>query len=1234
MSARWGGRGAWRGRGARSGAARGDAARGGGGAARGDAARGGVARGRGGAARGGAARGGERRGPLPAVYLRLLAVAPAARVALAVAAGAGLLAAALLVVQAWIVADAVATRELAWGLLIVVAVRAALAGVVELAGRRAAEVALSRLRERVAARALAGRARDARRGDIATAATQGVDALAEYYARAVPQLALAAAVPVGVVAVIATRDLVVGVLLGITLPIVVVFMVLVGRRSAEHARERQHALAVLGAHFLEVVRGLPTLRAHGREQAQAASLQAVGERYRDESLGALRVAFLSALVLELVAMLGTAIAAAVVGVQLAEGHLDLAVGLFVLILAPEVYTPLRAAGARFHAAEDGAVAVQRLFDLLDEPAPFTDSGNRLPAGGAIVLRGVGVDGHGRPDPLRGLDLTIEPGTSVALVGPSGAGKSTLLRLLARVQDPDTGRITAGGVDVRNIDREAWWHDVTWLDQRPPLPTGTLGEALRLHGGEPALRAADAEEIVAAVPETTRVGAGGRPFSRGQEQRLGLAAALGSDAPLLLLDEPTAHLDQDSTRRVAEGILAAARGRTLVVATHDARLASLCDVVVDLAALDPPRPDWAWTSGSLRAERVDASGRGSLRAPRDRARRAGTTGRERAAGLERDGAGGAHDGAASRGGSGLSLRGAPVAARPTRKWPKWAGVALGVAGTLSALAVLATSGWLVTRAAEQPPVLALLVGIVTVRALGLVRALARYGERLASHDVALRQLADVRVRFFERLAARVGGPGVPGAADLLTRFTSDVDELQHLHPRVVLPAAVAVVASLGVVLAAGLILPVSALILAAGLAVATLLVPAATHALARHTAPGKARAAFGAQLVEALTFGPQLAVAGQGATRLLALTEASRRLARIDRGQARAAAFGAVTTQLAAGATLAGVIAVGTASDLATVWLGALVLLTLGAFEAPAALPEAALRLIGVRAAKDRLAAATSGPERLVRRGVAAETRGGVAADTRRRATADTRGGERDDTAVELPRGAALTATGIVHRPGGPGAPVVLDGVDLAVEPGQHVAIVGPSGAGKSTLADLLTRLADPDDGTVALGGVDLKEVPVEQTRERIRLAGQDAHLLAGTIAANVRIGRPEAGDADIIRALREAGLAEWLAALPDGIETRVGEDGVAVSGGQRQRIGLARALISPAEIIVLDEPTAMLDPETARAVREDILATDRTLIVITHDPTGLEGFDAVLELRDGTGYMRPQCAVSLSGLPS
>ncbi|MDA0142014.1 thiol reductant ABC exporter subunit CydD, partial [Solirubrobacter deserti] len=1106
--------------------------------------------------------GGARRGPgaANAVYRRLLDVAPRARVALGVAVGAGLAAAVLLVVQAWFVADAVATRELAWALLAVVAGRALLSGVVELAGRRAAELALARLRELVAERALAGRARDARRGDIATAATQGVDALAEYYARAVPQLALAAAVPIGVVAVIATQELVVGALLAITLPVVVVFMVLVGKRSAEHVWERQHALAVLGAHFLEVVRGLPTLRAHGREQAQAASLRAVGERYRDESLGALRVAFLSALVLELLAMLGTAIAAAVTGVYLAQGQMDLATGLFILLLAPEVYAPLRAAGARFHAAEDGAVAVQRIFDLLDEPAPYAPAGTAAPVLGAIELRDVRVDGHGRPDPLHGLNLRIEPGTSVALVGASGAGKSTLLRLLARVQDPDAGTITSGGVDFRDTDRQAWWREVTWLDQRPPLPTGTLGEALRLHGAEPALAWADATHVVEA--EDTRVGAGGRRFSRGQEQRLALAAALGADTPLLLLDEPTAHLDQASARRVAEGILARARGRTLVVATHDERLASICDVVVNLKRDSPSLDSERWESRSLRAHRVDAVGRGSLR------------------NLKRDSP-------SLCSGAGLRVRGAAAAA-PAKPWPKGAGIALGVVGTLSALALLGASGWLVTRAAEQPPVLALLVGIVTVRALGLTRAIARYYERLASHDVALRQLAATRVAFFNALAARIGRPGLPGEADLLTRFTSDVDELQHRHPRVVLPAAVASITSVAVVIAAAAILPAAALPVAAGLITATTIIPLAAHALARHASPGKARAAFGEQLVEALTLGPQLAVAGQGPRRLQALTEQSRRLARIERGQARAAAFGATASTLAAGATLAAVLSVGAASDLATVWLGALALLTVGAFETPAALPEAALRLIGVRAARERLDTATQGPPQL------------------------TESGDQP-----LPRDATLTATNITHSYGGPN---VLTGLDLTVHPGERVAIVGPSGAGKSTLADLLARLADPEHGTVALGGVDLRHAPTQQTRERIRLAGQDAHLLAGTIAANVRIGRPEATDTDVEHALKQAGLTDWLRALPDGIHTPLGEDGIAVSGGQRQRIGLARALLSPAEILILDEPTAMLDPTTAHALIDDILRTDRTLILITHDPTHLDRFDRVIELREGAAH--------------
>ena len=282
---------------------------------------------------------------------------------------------------------------------------------------------------------------DTRRGELATAAVHGVDALAEYYAKAVPQVVLAGVVPVGLVIVLLWHDPVVGVLLGLTIPIVVLFMVLVGRTSAERIAERRVALGVLGTHFLDVVRGLPTLRAHGRVEAQAATLAAIGERYRLESVAALRVAFLSALVLELLAMVGTAIAAAVVGVQLAGGSLGFQTGLFVLLLAPEVYMPLRLAGQRYHAAEDGAAAATALLELVDGAAERPRAGvGADPSRSAIVARAVRVDGGaGRPPSLDGVSVTFAPGRITGLIGPSGAGKSTLLALLAALREPDSGR---------------------------------------------------------------------------------------------------------------------------------------------------------------------------------------------------------------------------------------------------------------------------------------------------------------------------------------------------------------------------------------------------------------------------------------------------------------------------------------------------------------------------------------------------------------------------------------------------------------------------------------------------------------------------------------------------------------------------------------------------------------------------------------------------------------------------
>ena len=524
--------------------------------------------------------------------------------------------------------------------------------------------------------------------------------------------------------------------------------------------------------------------------------------------------------------------------------------------------------------------------------------------------------------------------------------------------------------------------------------------------------------------------------------------------------------------------------------------------------------------------------------------------------------------------------APAAAAPPRGPlrlvpPGARVVALGAGAAVSAALLLAASGWLVTRAAEQPPVLALLAAIVVVRTLGLTRAFARYGDRLAAHDAAFRTLADLRVRWYRRLIASPAST-LP-AADLLSRFVVDVDELQHRDLRVRWPALVALVSSLATTAIAVAILPVAGLVLGAGLLVAATVVPGVAYVSARRglRRQGAARAALIGELVEAMDGAQRFAVSGRGPERLERLDRAADDLAAIGRRDATAAALAQGLGTLVAGATLAGVLLVA-AGEVEPVWLGALALLALGAFEAVAVLPEAAVRAVGVRAAERRLQAIEPGPD--------------------------------TPPAARGPEGGTLTARGLRYRP--PNGPLVLDGVDITLREGDRIALIGPSGAGKTVLATLLAGLATPDEGELT---------------GRARLAGQDAHLFATSIANNVRIGAPGADDDQVLAALHATGLKDWLDALPDGIHTLVGEDGLAVSGGQRQRIALARCLVSPARLLILDEPTAMLDPPAARAFFEDLdrAVGDRGVLVITHRHDDLdEFFDSVLELRDG--QLRPR----------
>jgi thiol reductant ABC exporter CydC subunit len=521
--------------------------------------------------------------------------------------------------------------------------------------------------------------------------------------------------------------------------------------------------------------------------------------------------------------------------------------------------------------------------------------------------------------------------------------------------------------------------------------------------------------------------------------------------------------------------------------------------------------------------------------------------------------------------------------------------LGALTILFGVGLMATAGYLISRAAERPAVLSLTVAIVGVRFFGLARPIARYLERLVSHDLALRSLGAARARVYERLEG-LSPTQLRGHrhGDLLASFVGDVDSLQNLYLRGLLPPVVALVAGAGAVGVVAAILPPASLVLAAGLVAAGIVVPFTAAALARRSAAlqAPARGALSAELVETLAGSAELVAYGRQGERLERVGAADSRLVKAARRAALADGTGEGLRLLVTGGTVAGVLALAVSAHavgtLDRVLIGLLALASLAAFEAVQPLPEALRELRTTIAAGERIFELT--------------------------------GREPDvaDPADPLPLPSGLFPVGLedVRVRYASGERPALDGVSLRLEPGRRVALLGPSGSGKTTVANLLLRFVDPEAGRVTLGGRDLREYRQEDIRRAIAVAGQDSHLFSTTIRENVRLARPEATDDEIEGALRRAGILDWVRSLPDNSNTLVGEEGRELSGGQRQRLVVARALLANAPVLVLDEPTAHLDGPTAERLIDDVLdaAADRTVLLISHRPEGLDRMDEVVRL--------------------
>jgi ATP-binding cassette, subfamily C, bacterial CydD len=548
---------------------------------------------------------------------RLLRHAGAARGYLVITVILGLFTTALVLAQAGLLAHVLAGAALGGGLgalrgplivlLLVLMARAAAAFGGEAAALRAAAAVKSQLRRKLTEHALRlGPSWLSRQqaGEITTLATRGLDALDPYFARYLPQLLLSCLVPVAVLIRVTAADWISGLVIACTLPLIPVFAVLVGQHAKARTQRQWRLLAQLGGHFLDVVEGLPTLKVLGRARAQAEVIRKVTGEHRTATMAALRIAFLSALVLELAAALATALVAVEVGLRLLAGHLGYETALLVLLLTPEAYLPLRNVGAQFHASVEGTTAAGRVFEILDSPLPAR---LRAPAGGPgttgadlpapdlrrqpIELRAVSLTYPGRSSPaFSQVSTTISPGERIVLTGPSGAGKSSLLGLLLRFADPTSGSIVVGETDLTVVDACSWRRQIAWVPQSPYLFAGTVAENIALGEADAtddairrAARLAGAEAFIGALPAgfDTFLGERALTLSAGQRQKIALARAFLRDAPLILLDEPTAHLDPAAAIGILRAIDTLMTGRTVVMITHSEQLRIRADQVLTL-----------------------------------------------------------------------------------------------------------------------------------------------------------------------------------------------------------------------------------------------------------------------------------------------------------------------------------------------------------------------------------------------------------------------------------------------------------------------------------------------------------------------------------------------------------------------------------------------------------------------------------------------------------------------------
>ena len=1057
-----------------------------------------------------------------------------------------------------------------------------------------------------------------RTGGVMLSVIDGVEQLQTFFGQYLPQLAVALCAPFAIFGFIAFWDLPVATVLLVAALVALFGPIAVHMHERRTSLARAQAFKEFGETFLDAVQGLPTLKAFGQSRVWGERLATQARAVSDNTFWVLAAGLLTRGIVDLGAAVGAALALVLGAWRVTHGEMGLTTLLIVLMAGTEIFRPLRDLRSVFHQGMLGQAATAGIRSLLEANPPMPEAGTEPLRGTQASLDFDNVSfayAGGRGLAHRGLTFSVAAGERIGIVGPSGAGKSSIVRLLLRQYDPQSGSIRIAGQDVRTLNPDALRAKIAVVAQDTMLFAGTVEENLRL--GRPdatadeleaAARAAYAHDFISSLPDgyQTSIGERGVQLSGGQRQRLAIARALLRDAPILILDEALSAVDAENEALIQRALDRLMQGRTTLILAH--RLSSVIGadriLVLDdgLVAESGTHDELMKRSGLYHRLMGAQATPGSVSPLRSDAAAAGL--QEGAlsaktappAETEEDAVQGLRElDADARTLDWKATLASLVSAIHPWRVRLVLTILLGVGRVTAFIGVGVFGAWLVAALRAGSPHQAIVAYLLLVAPLA---AVLHWLESWLAHDMAYRLLADLRIRLFAQLDRLAPGYLMRRrSGDLVTLATQDVETIEYFYAHTVAPAIVAVLVPAAVIAA----LATAAWPLALGL------LPFLAYAMLSPVRGRNRIDALGSKARESLgLLGAHMTETIQGLSDLLAFQATGRRreafmaLAR-EYSMTRLALLSDLARQTAlldvatglGGLTVAVVGAcLVSAGQLSAAWLPMLILLAVAAFMPVAEIAQVGRQLADTIASARRLRVVHDEPIPVL-------------------------DGDRD---LQPSPGGSEVRFDDARFAYAERAQPVLNGVSFRVRAGSTAALVGASGAGKSTIANLLLRFWDPDTGSVQLDGVDLRRLRLDSLRSHVALVSQDTYLFNDTLEANIRLARPDASAQALQLALEQASLADFVATLPQGLATRVGERGVQLSGGQRQRVAIARAFLKDAPVLVLDEATSHLDAISEAQVHAALktLMTNRTTLIIAHRLATVREADLIIVLDHGS----------------